>query len=233
MPLGEHIAPAVAQKERSCYFTAMPAIARTATVRAATPKGAATREAIIDRAHAIARADGLEGLSIGGLAAAVGMSKSGVFTHFGSREDLQLAVLDAAADEFTRDVMAPAFQAPRGVARLRAIHTRWVDWLRRDDGACVMISAAGEYDDRPGSLRERAVFHLQRLRSTLARSVRMCVESGELRAETDASQVAFELYGIVLACNHDARLFGRADASVRASEAFERLLTAYRSMPAA
>lgn len=198
-------------------------------LRAATAKGAATREAIIDRAHAIARAEGLEGLSIGSLAAAVGMSKSGVFTHFGSREDLQLAVLDLAAEEFTREVIAPAFQAPRGIARLRALHSRWVDWLRRDDGACLMIGAAGEYDDRPGALRERAIFHLHRLRTTLARSIAMCIESGELRADIDASQMAFEMFGIVLALNHDARLFGRADAAVRGRQAFEHLLATYHA----
>src|SRR5690606_10189668 len=107
----------------------------------ATGKGAATREAIIDRAYGIARSAGLEGLSIGPLAQAVGMSKSGVFAHFGSREELQLAVLDAAAERFVAHVLHPALRQPRGLPRLRAIMEGWFDWGRQSEGGCVLLGA--------------------------------------------------------------------------------------------
>ena len=121
----------------------------------ATGKGAATREAILERAHEIACCAGLEGLSIGPLAQAVGMSKSGVFAHFGSREDLQLAVLEAAARRFGDAVLLPALAAPRGLPRLRAIMRRWLDWVRTNAAGCVLLGSVTEYDDRPGPLRDQ------------------------------------------------------------------------------
>src|ERR1700749_4661627 len=138
------------KNERSCYFPKM--LSSTAT-----NKGAATREAVVERALIIARKEGFEGLTIGGIATAVGMSKSGVFAHFGSREDLQLAVLDAAAQGFTESVFLPAIREKRGLPRLRAIMRNWVSWLRNAGGGCPMISAAIEYDDRAGPIRDRVV----------------------------------------------------------------------------
>src|SRR5690606_20776939 len=103
-----------------------------------TSKGAATRDAILDHAYAIACSAGLEGLSIGALAHAVGMSKSGVFAHFGSREDLQLAVLEDGAQRFVTHVFQPALRQSRGVARLRTIIEQWFDWVRHeDDRGCL------------------------------------------------------------------------------------------------
>lgn len=196
---------------------------------AATSKGAATREAIVDRALHIARTDGFEGLSIGGVAQAVGMSKSGVFAHFGSREELQLAVLDAAAQRFTEEVFLPAIRERRGLPRLRAILRRWIDWLHAGQGGCPMVSAAIEYDDRPGPIRDRVVEYQTRLRRELARAIRMAIDSGELRADCDPGQLAFELFGIELALHHDARLFGLQDAIARADRAMHRLIESYRA----
>src|SRR5688572_21554957 len=115
----------------------------------ATSKGATTREAIIDKAYELALFTGLEGLSIGPLAQAVGMSKSGVFAHFGSREDLQLAVLDEAANRFGRQVLVAALPRQRGLPRLRAIMQNWFEWGRRESGGCVLVGSVAEYDDRP------------------------------------------------------------------------------------
>lgn len=192
-------------------------------------KGAVTRGAIVDRAMVLARVDGFEGLSIGGVALAVGMSKSGVFAHFGSREELQIAVLDAAAQRFTDDVFVPALRTPRGLKRLESIATHWLEWLRDGVGGCPMISAAVEYDDKPGPVHDRVVLYEKRLRRELVRAVQMTIDTGELRADTDAEQVAFEIFGIALATHHDYRLIGDARTGKRASLALSRLIDSYRS----
>jgi AcrR family transcriptional regulator len=196
---------------------------------AATTKGAATRESIIQRAYEIARLEGFEGLSIGTIADSVGMSKSGVFGHFGSREDLQLAVLDAAAQRFTEEVFLPALRERRGVARLEAIGRRWMKWLRSEEGGCPMVSAAIEYDDRPGAIRDRVIFYQTRLRGELARAVGLAVGTGELASDTDPEQVAFEIFGIQLALHHDGRLFGFDGALERSERALERLIASHRA----
>ena len=185
-------------------------------------KRAATREMILDRAYAMACNDGLEGLSIGTLAQAADMSKSGVFAHFGSREDLQLAVLDAVAEDFSQQVLAQAFHQPRGVKRLRAILSGWMDWTH--GAGCPMIAAVIEYDDRPGTIRDRVVHWQWSLREALTRAAQLAIETGELRDDTDPAQFAFEMFGIVLVLHHDTRLFGGTDAIVRATRAFDRLI---------
>ena len=194
---------------------------------AATAKGVATRGAIIDRAIGLVRKQGFESLSIGGVAQAAAMSKSGVFAHFGSREDLQLAVLDAVAEDFSQQVLAQAFHQPRGVQRLRAILAGWMDWTH--GAGCPMIAAVIEYDDRPGTIRDRVVQWQRRLREALTRAVQLAIETGELRADTDPAQFAFEMFGVVLVLHHDTRLFGGTDAIVRATRAFDRLIADHAS----
>jgi AcrR family transcriptional regulator len=194
----------------------------------ATSKGAATREAIIEHAYGIACSAGLEGLSIGPLAQAVGMSKSGVFAHFGSREDLQLAVLDAAGERFIQHVLLPALKAPRGLARLRAIVANWFDWVRHsNDGGCLFLAAVTEYDDRPGPQRDRLLQHETRWRAEIARAIGLAIETGEIRADTDPMQLAFEVYGLALMVHHEAGLFGYDVARSRGNRALDRLLVSY------
>lgn len=195
-----------------------------------TSKGAATREAILERAYGIACSAGLEGLSIGPLAQAVNMSKSGVFAHFGSREELQLAVLDAGAVRFGEHVFLPAMRRPRGLQRLRAIVSAWFDWVRHSaDGGCLLVAAVSEYDDRPGPLRDRLTEHHTRWRAELARAIGLAVETGELRGDTDAMQLAFEIYALALMVHHEAGLFGYESARARGDRAFDRLLQSYAS----
>ena len=198
-------------------------------VTATSSKGAATRDSIIERAYWIVRKEGFEGLSIGTIASSVGMSKSGVFAHFGSREDLQLAVLDAAAQRFAEQVFVPAIRERRGLPRLEAIGRRWMNWLRSEQGGCPMVSAAIEYDDRPGPIRDRVIHYQTRLRKELARAIGMAVETGELRADTDAEQLAFEIFGVELAMHHDSRLFGFDEALARSERALDRLLASCRA----
>lgn len=192
----------------------------------ATHKGAATREMIIERAYAIACRQGLEGLSIGELAAAAGMSKSGVFAHFGSREDLQLTLLDWTAERFGVTVVIPALRQPRGLPRLRAIMSAWFDWVRDNPDGCIMLGAAGEYDGRPGVLRDRVVTWLSEWRLQLAKAIGMCVESGELAADTDSELMSFELFSITEGLHH-ARLYDPEHAQTLARRAFERVLKTY------
>lgn len=193
--------------------------------QAATTKGAATRELILDRAYAIACREGLEGLSIGALALAAGMSKSGVFAHFGSREELQLAVLDVGGRRFGESVLIPALRSPRGLARLRAIVKGWFDWVRDNRQGCLIMGAVSEYDSRPGALHDRVVALIERWRNATARAVELAVDAGEMHPGTDARQLSFEIFGIALALHQDTRLFDPVQARSQAECAIERLLS--------
>lgn len=189
-------------------------------------KGAATRETIIDRAYQIARCAGVEGLSIGPLADAVGMSKSGVFAHFGSREDLQLAVLESAAARFGQAVLIAALSQPRGLPRLRAVMHNWFEWIRGNTGGCVLMGSVTEYDDRPGALRDQVLHNEQRWRTELRRTVQQAIDCGQLAAG-DVDQFVFELYAIPLAVHHEAGLFGYEPARVHGEAAVERWFAAH------
>ena len=191
----------------------------------ATAKGANTRESIIDRAYEIARFSGVEGLSIGPLAQAVGMSKSGVFAHFGSREDLQSAVLDAAATRFGEAVFIPALSQPRGLPRLRALMHHWFEWVRGNTGGCVLLGSVLEYDDRPGPLRDQVLRNERRWRELLRGAIQLAIDERHLR-EGDAEQYAFELYAIPLTVHHKAGLFGYEDARAFGERAAERWFAA-------
>ncbi len=197
----------------------------------ATAKGTNTRDRLIERATELARCEGLEGLTIGSVASAAGMSKSGVFAHFGSREDLQLAVLDHAAEGFTDTVIRPALRERRGLPRLRAIIERWMGFVQHfgDRGGCIMIGAASEFDDRPGAVRDRLMEHQRSLRREMTRCAALAVECGDLKADTDPAQLAFETYALVLVTHHDLRLFGAGEVLERARRAFDALIA--RNLP--
>jgi AcrR family transcriptional regulator len=192
----------------------------------ATPKGAATRETILDRAYEIARFAGIEGLSLGPLAQAVGMSKSGVFAHFGSREELQLAVLQSAATRFGEYVLIAALSQPRGLPRLRAIMRNWFEWGRLESGGCVLVGSVSEYDDRPGPLRDQVLHNEQRWRTELQRAAQLAIDCGHLR-DGDTDQYAFELYAMPLAMLHEAGLFGYERARRHGDAALERWIAAH------
>jgi AcrR family transcriptional regulator len=192
----------------------------------ATTKGEQTRAAILDAAFKIASRLGLEGLTIGTLADETGMSKSGLFAHFGSREDLQLAVLEHAARLYGERVFAPALKIDRGLPRLRALFEGWLDWSQSSGlpGGCIMISAANEYDDRPGPIRDAVIEYQHRGNAISEKAVRLAIEEGHLRPETDPKQIAFEMLGIVLASHNNRRLLGDREGRKRALHAFEQLV---------
>lgn len=195
-------------------------------------KGEQTRAAILDEALKIASRLGLEGLTIGSLAEATGMSKSGLFAHFGSREDMQLAVLEHAAQIYGEKVFMPALRIERGLPRLRALFERWLDWTLESGlpGGCIMISTAIEYDDRPGPIRDAAIANQHRGNAIMRKAVRLAVDEGHLGADVDAEQISFEMLGIVLASHNHRRLLGDREARKRALKAFEELI-ARHSVP--
>jgi len=195
-------------------------------------KGEQTRTLILNEALALASQVGLEGLSIGSLAGRLDMSKSGLFAHFGSKEDLQLLTLKQAQTLFFEQVFSPALKQARGLPRLRALFSNWLAWLERSDdlpGGCLMLSASAEYDDRPGAVRDLLVAGQRELRGAIAKAIRLAIDEGHLKPQTDPWQLTFELFGIVLATHHDLRLLGDARALDRAGDALERLIEAHRA----
>src|SRR5687768_1369182 len=157
---------------------------------------------------AVASAEGLKGLSIGDLAKRVGMSKSGLFAHFTSKEELQLEVLRLAIERFVDNVVAPALRAPRGEPRLRSIFEHWLGWERAQfqPGGCIFMATANELDDRPGPLRDRLVASQRDWLQALATAARIAVEEGHFRRDLDAQQLAHDLYAVMLAFHHFSRL---------------------------
>jgi AcrR family transcriptional regulator len=195
-------------------------------------KGETTRAAIVEAALAVARREGLEGLTIGLLADALGMSKSGVFAHFGSREDLQLAVLREYALRFVDDVLRPAVELDRGLPRLQAMLENWLRLLARElEQGCLMISGASEYDDRPGALRDAMVAIVTGWKQELLRAIDAAKAAGHLRAKVESRQLVFEIYGLMLALHQDARLLRSADGVKRARTGLARLIDAARARP--
>jgi AcrR family transcriptional regulator len=176
-------------------------------------KGEATRAAILETATGLAVRVGLEGLSIGALAQALGMSKSGVFAHFKSKEALQVDVLDDAADRFVEAVVRPALRAPRGEPRLRALFEAWIGWFEsrhaRGDG-CPFTVASFELDERAGPPRDRLFAQQRDLLELTAGVARVGVAEGHFREDLDPEQLAFELHAIILEYHHAVRLMGDA-----------------------
>lgn len=190
-------------------------------------KGEQTRERIVDKAWQLASRDGLSGLSLGRLANELGLSKSGLFAHFGSKEGLEVEVLKAAAERFTEQVVRPALTAPRGVARLRKLFKNWLRWANQPGqlGGCVFVAAAAELDDAEGPQRDYLVSVQTSWLQLLAKAARIAVEEGELAADLDAEQFAFEMIGTAMAYHHARRLLRDPKAEARAKSAFERLLS--------
>jgi AcrR family transcriptional regulator len=203
-------------------------------LRATKPahKGQQTRAAILDAALGLASHVGLEGLSIGALAEVTQMSKSGVFAHFGSREELQISVVREYNAKFEEEVFYPALAEPRGLPRLRALFERWVKRVSVEiDSGCIYISGAVEFDDRPGPVRDALASMVRAWHGALERAIRIAVEEGHLKPDTDALQLLFELHGLILALHHDARFLRLPGAMDRVQRAFEHALAHYLATP--
>lgn len=193
-------------------------------------KSIATRERILDRAIRMASAEGLEALSLGRLAEDVGMSKSGLFAHFRSKEELELAVLREAIERFTEIVIRPALVAPRGEPRVRALFERWLAWERHESipGGCVFVQLAVELHGRPGATRDALATSQRQWLDMLARAAELAIETGDFRSDLDPHLFAFEQYGILLSYYHTKRLLDDAHADARVLAAFETLIASAR-----
>lgn len=189
-------------------------------------KGQRTRAQILDSALKIASLEGLEALTIGRLAKSVGLSKSGLFAHFNSKEALEQRVLERAADEMVAAVVRPALKKPRGLPRLRAMFDNWLRWATSGSlpGGCVFLGAAAELDDKPGPVRDYLVETQRDWIATLAKATRLAQQEGHLAEELVPEQIAFEIYGQMMAFHLYKRLLGDSRAKSRARAAFERLL---------
>jgi AcrR family transcriptional regulator len=189
-------------------------------------KGESTRAAILDAAMSVARLEGLEAISIGRLAAKVGLSKSGLFAHFKSKQTLQIQVIERAVNTFVAAVVIPAIQEPRGEPRVRALFENWLAWAHSPEieGGCVFVGAAAELDDRPGKLRDHVVSAQKDWISTLATAVQISVQEGHFDTDTDAEQLAFEIYASMMAFHLYSRLLRDPNAEKRARTTFDALL---------
>jgi AcrR family transcriptional regulator len=189
-------------------------------------KGAQTKQSIVDTALRLASQSGLEGLSIGVLAEAMDMSKSGVFAHFGSREELQISVIRGYHERFEQEVFYPALQQPRGLPRLRTLFERWVKRVSLEvDQGCIYISGAVEFDDRPGPVRDALVEMVRTWHSAMLKAVEQARAEKHLHSHTDAQQLLFEIHGLILALHHDARFMRTPGSIDRAIKGFERLIS--------
>lgn len=196
-------------------------------------KGEQTKAAILDEASDLASRLGLGGLTIGTLATATRLSKSGLYAHFASKESLQVEVLQYARDLFTDHVMRPTVKAPRGEPRFRAFFDNWLAWQStRFAGGCIFVDAASEFDDREGPVRDELVRAERDKLESVALVISTAISEGHFRADVDPEQVAYELEGILLAHHHARRLMRDPRADELARRAFERLVESCRAHPA-
>jgi AcrR family transcriptional regulator len=200
---------------------------KTASGRA-MQKGQQTKMAIVEAALNLATQIGLEGLSIGALAEATQMSKSGVFAHFGSREDLQISVIHQYFAQFEQAVFYAAMEQPRGLPRVTAMFANWMKLVAEEiQAGCIFISGAVEFDDRPGPVRDALATSVQTWLAAMNRSIVLAKACGHLRADVDEEQMAFEIHGLILALHYEARFLHKPGSIERANKGFDNILARY------
>ncbi|WP_416221278.1 TetR/AcrR family transcriptional regulator [Rhodoferax sp.] len=195
-------------------------------------KGQQTKAAIVEAALGLATQIGLEGLSIGVLAEVTQMSKSGVFAHFGSREEMQISVVREYFSRFEQEVFYPALHADRGLPRVQALFGNWMKRVAVEiQSGCIFISGAVEFDDRPGPVRDALAFSVQTWLSALYRAVVLAKQCGHLRSDADEQQMAFEIHGLILALHYEARFLKNPGSIERANQGFSNILARYAVTP--
>ena len=187
-------------------------------------KGAVTKAFILQGAIEIAGKEGLEGITIGNLAERVEMSKSGVFAHFGSRDELLIEVIKEYYRRFERDVFEPALSLPKGLPRLRKMIRNWIDVSSdKNSPGCFFISGAIEYDDRPSHIREELFKSVEVWRNAIRRAIKESIEEGQLKSDTDVEQMLFQIYSVVLGVHHDSRFLKIRQTKEIANKVIEAL----------
>ncbi len=197
---------------------AAPPLQATRT-RKPSATGQDTRRRILEHAVHLASSEGLEGLTIGRLSEALGMSKAGLFAHFGSKEDLQLATVDAARTIFIERVGAPTFAAAEGLPRLLTLCEHWLGYSEAFEGGCFFGAASAEFDGRPGKVRDRIVAVMREWLQALEDAIEDAQRLGHLRQDAEAAQLAFELHALELGCNWQRQLLRDEKAKGRARTA--------------
>ncbi len=191
-------------------------------------KGEKTKAAIIDAALGLATQIGLEGLSIGALAEVAQMSKSGVFAHFGSREELQISVVREYHARFEQEVFYPAMDSARGLPRLQALFANWMKRTSVEiDSGCIYISGAVEFDDRPGPVRDALASSVATWMAAMRRAVVQSQELDQLQSQADPDQILFEIHGLILALHYEARFLKTPGSINRAVQGFHSILERY------
>jgi AcrR family transcriptional regulator len=209
----------------------MTLVATTKPARA-PQKGQQTKAVIIDAALGLAAQIGLEGLSIGAIAEVTQMSKSGVFAHFGSREELQLSVVREYHQRFEQEVFYPALQGPRGLPRLRAMFANWMKRTSAEiDSGCIYISGAVEFDDRVGPVRDALLESVNIWLAAMTRAIVLSRDEGHLRADADEKQIAFEIHALILALHYEARFLRMPGSIERARLGFENIVARHAAEP--
>ncbi|GAB4088954.1 TetR/AcrR family transcriptional regulator [Hydrogenophaga soli] len=196
-------------------------------------KGQQTRAAIVEAALGLATHVGLEGLSIGAVAEVMQMSKSGVFAHFGSREELQISVVREYHHRFEEEVFFPAVAGQRGLPRLRALFANWMKRTSIEiDSGCIYISGAVEFDDRPGPVRDALASSVKTWLAAMQRAVVLAKKEGHLKPDTDEQQMTFEIHGLILALHYEARFLQSPEGVGRALAGFERIVAEHATAQA-
>jgi AcrR family transcriptional regulator len=191
-------------------------------------KAEQTKATIVDAALRLASQIGLEGLSIGAIAEVTQMSKSGVFAHFGSREELQISVVREYFFRFERDVFTPTLALARGLPRLRGMFANWMTQVAHEiQSGCIFISGAVEFDDRTGPVRDALEQSMKTWLAAVRRSVAMSIEQGHLIPTAEPKQIVFEIHGLILALHYEARFFKSPRSMDRAKTGFENVLNRY------
>ncbi len=186
-------------------------------------KGELTRQAILDTALEMAAEVGLEGLTIGTVALRLDLSKSGVFAHFGSRDELILAVIEYGARQAAEQTFVIAFKEPRGLPRLKVLFESWLKRFETMKCGCIFMAGASEYDDRPGPIRDAVQQVLLQMRSGIFKAVKLAQDEGHLPKGSDAEMITFQLFGAVTVAHMEYRLFGDTSSFKRARQLFEQL----------
>jgi AcrR family transcriptional regulator len=194
-------------------------------------KGEQTRATVLDAALTLASEVGLEQVTIGKLAERVGLSKSGLFAHFNSKDNLQVQLLQETIDRFVQLVVSPALKQPRGEPRVRALFDRWLEWPKADfqPGGCIFIAAATELDDKPGPARDLLVSSQKDWLDTIATAVRIAITEKHFRRDLDPQQFAHEAYSLALGYHYVHRLLNDPRAEARTRAAYERLIANARA----
>jgi AcrR family transcriptional regulator len=192
-------------------------------------KGEETKHAILQQGLDMASRVGLENVTIGSLAKVMGMSKSGLFAHFQSKENLQLEILGYAADNFAENVVMPAIRSAAGIDRIRTLVEKWIGWGARLTGGCIFVSAATEFADRPGKVRDVLKRQQEDWIESLQKLAASAIKTGEFKNGIDTGQFAFDLYSLLLGFHYYQRMLDDKGTRKRQEAALERLLDIYRA----